>query len=86
MVLSDNANVPTSTPLWVKICQGERCTTLVTFSDQEVEVADQKLTVLADAGDGVILVSDYFAWAGESPNTGLQDLKIQARPLQFALR
>ena len=30
LVLSDEADVPESPPLWVKICQGKRCTTLVT--------------------------------------------------------
>jgi hypothetical protein len=86
LVLSDNADVPTSTPLWVKICQGERCTTLVTFSGQEVMVAGQTMTVLADASGGVILTGDRFAWASDGPKSGTQDLKIQARALQMASR
>lgn len=86
LVISDSEDVPASTPLWVKVCQGERCTTLVTFSGQEVEVAGQKLTVLADSANGVILVGDRFAWASDGPKDGMRDLKIQARPLQMASR
>lgn len=85
IVLADEADVPASSPLWVKICQGRRCTTLVTFSGQEVEVAGQKLTVLADAEDGVILVGDRFAWASDETNGNVQDLRIQAKPLQIAM-
>jgi hypothetical protein len=84
LVLSDAADVPVSTPLWVKVCQGEHCTTLVTFSGQEIEVADQTLTVLADASDGVILVGERFAWASDGPKGGLQDLKIQAEAIEPA--
>ena len=86
IVLSDADDVPTSTPLWVKVCQGEHCTTLVTFSGQEVEVAGQKMTVLADAEGGVILTGDLFAWTSDDPKDGLQDLKIQARAIQIASR
>lgn len=86
IVLSDDANIPASTPLWVKICQGGHCTTLVTFSGQEVMVAGQKLTVLAEADDGILLVGDRFAWASDGTKSGVQDLKIQARALEFASR
>jgi hypothetical protein len=86
IVLSDSEDIPASTPLWVKVCQGEHCTTLVTFSGQEVEVAGQKMTVLSDAEGGVILTGDRFVWASEDPNAGVQDLKIQAKPLQMASR
>lgn len=45
LVLSDQPDVPTSTPLWVKICDGKQCASLVTFSGQEIDVAGQKITV-----------------------------------------
>ena len=86
LVLSDAEDIPAATPLWVKICQGAHCTTFVTFSGQEVEVAGQKLTVLAEADNGILLVGDRFAWASDGPKNGVQDLKIQARPLQLASR
>jgi hypothetical protein len=84
LVLSDDADVPASTPLWVKVCQGEHCTTVVTFSGQELQIAGQKMTVLADSEGGVILTGDRFVWTSDEPKGGTQDLKIQARPLEFA--
>jgi hypothetical protein len=84
LVLSDHDDVPGSTPLWVKVCQGTHCTTLVTFSGQELEIAGQKLTVLSDAKGGVILEGDRFAWASAGSGLAPADLKIQAKPLQVA--
>jgi hypothetical protein len=84
VVLAEEANVPASTPLWVKICHGDKCVALVTFSGQELEVAGQQLTVLASAEGGVIVLGDRFAWASDGAKGGLQDLKIQARALEFA--
>lgn len=84
LVLSEAEDVPAATPLWVKICKGAHCTTFVTFSGQEVEVAGQKLTVLADSANGVLLVGDHFAWASDDAKAGVRDLKIQARPLELA--
>lgn len=86
LVLSDEADVPDSTPLWVRICQGKHCTTLVTFSGQELQIAGQKLTVLSDANGSVILMGERFAWASDDPKPGMQNLMIQARALQFASR
>ena len=39
LVLSDQPDVPMSPPLWVKICDGKKCASLVTFSGQEIQVA-----------------------------------------------
>jgi hypothetical protein len=84
VLLAEEANVPASTPLWVKICHGDKCVALVTFSGQELEVAGQQLTVLASAEGGVIVLGDRFAWASDGRKGGLKDLRIQARALEFA--
>lgn len=86
LVLSDADDVPTSNPLWVKVCRGERCTTVVTFSGQELQIAGQNMTVLSDAGGDVILTGEHFAWAGDGKSLGLRELKIQARALHLAMR
>jgi hypothetical protein len=85
-ILLADADLPASTPLWVKVCKGDHCTTLVTFSGQELMVGRQKLTVLEDAKDGVILVGDRFVWASDQPNETPNNLRIQAKPLQMAMR
>jgi len=84
LVLSEEENVPLSIPLWVKVCQGLKCVTLVTFSGQELSIAGQKMTVLSDASGGVILVGDQFAWDSKWPDQRMKDLQVQARPLEFA--
>ena len=83
LVLSDKPNVPASTPLWVKICDGKECAAVVTFSGQEIQVAGQKLTVLADARGGIILTGPGFAWASDQPTRAGGSLKIEARTLNL---
>ena len=81
LVLADQADVPSSTPLYVKICDGEKCSSLVTFSGQEIQIAGQKLTVLADANGGIILEGNKFVWSSTAQNYASKGLKIEARPL-----
>jgi hypothetical protein len=48
LILSDQADVPASTPIYVRICDGKQCSSLVTFSGQEIQLAGRKITVLSD--------------------------------------
>jgi hypothetical protein len=82
LVLSDQADVPASPPIYVQICDGKRCSALVTFSGQELEIAGQKVTVLADAQGGVIVSGPRFAWASDQPGGPAGGLKIEARSLR----
>jgi hypothetical protein len=82
LVLSDQPDVPASTPLWVKICDGKNCAALVTFSGQEIQVAGQKLTVLADARGGIILTGDQFVWASDQPTGAALGWQIEAKRLE----
>jgi hypothetical protein len=86
VLLADEADVPVSAPLWVKVCRGTDCVSVVTFSGQELEVAGERMTVLADADGGVILTGDRFAWVSTDPRQSPADFKIQARPLQIAFK
>jgi len=81
LVLADRPDVPVSTPLWVKICDGQHCAALVTFSGQEIEVAGQKLTVLTSAEGAIILIGDHFAWSSDHPGHTCGSLEIEARRL-----
>jgi len=82
LVLSDQPDVPTSTPLWVKICDGKQCASLVTFSGQELEIAGQKVTVLADAQGGIILEGNRFIWSSSARSFVEGNLTIEAKRLQ----
>jgi len=81
LVLADQADVPASTPIYVHICNGKQCSSLVTFSGQELEIAGQKVTVLADAQGGVIVAGARFAWSSDRPAGASGGLKIEARSL-----
>ena len=73
--------MPASTPIYVHICDGKQCSSLVTFSGQELEMAGQKVTVLEDAQDGVIVAGTRFAWSSDHPAGASGGLKIEARSL-----
>lgn len=79
LVLSDRDDVPVSTPIYVRICDGENCASLVTFSGQEIQIDGQKLTALADGKGGVIVEGNRFAWSSGTQNYAQKDLKIEAR-------
>ena len=81
LVLSDSDDVPVSTPIYVRICDGKHCSSLVTFSGQEIQVAGQKITVLSDASGGIILEGNKFVWSSTSRDYASSNLKIEAKPL-----
>jgi hypothetical protein len=81
LVLSDQADVPASTPIYVHICDGKQCSSLVTFSGQELEIAGQKVTILSDAQGGVIVAGARFAWSSDRPAGATGGLRIEARTL-----
>lgn len=82
--LADEPNVPASTPLWIKICDGKQCRSVVTFSGQVMQIAGQRVEVLADARGGVMLLGDHFFWS--SRESVLKDhLRIDAQPLSHVL-
>jgi hypothetical protein len=81
LVLADQPDVPNSTPLYVKICDGKNCSSLVTFSGQEIQIGGQNITVLSDASGGIILEGNHFAWSSTQRNYASTGLKIEARSL-----
>jgi hypothetical protein len=84
LVLSDAADVPASAPLYVRISDGQHSTSLVTFSGQEIQVAGQKITVLADARGGIILEGKQFVWSSSESVYAGRKLKIEAKNLGMA--
>lgn len=81
VVLSDKNDVPVSTPLWVKLCDGKHCSSVVTFSGQDIHVGQRKITVLADANGKIILAGDRFVWSAGEPALAASELKIEAKTL-----
>jgi hypothetical protein len=85
LVLSEKPDVPASPPLWIRICEGKRCRTTVTFSGQNLQIAKEKVEVLADAQGQVMLVGDRLFWSGAERNSASGHLRIQARTLTYAM-
>jgi len=81
VVLSDKDNMPVSTPLWIKVCDGKRCAAMVTFSGQDVHIGGRDITVLADAKGKIILASDKFLWSNGQALVGEGKLRIEAKTL-----
>jgi hypothetical protein len=81
LVLSDHDDVPVSTPLYIRISDGNNNSSFVTFSGQEIQIAGQKVTVLSDARGGIILAGNQFAWSNTERLYASGDLKIEAKPL-----
>ena len=79
--LSDTDNVPASPPLYIRVCDGAQCSSFVTFSGQQIQVAGQKVTVLADARGGIILEGDQFVWTSAEPAHAASRMKIAAKIL-----
>jgi hypothetical protein len=85
LVLSDKEDVPASTPLWVKICDGKSCAAMITFSGQEIKMGGRELTVLADAHGKIILAGDNFLWSNGDALLVDDNLKIEAKTLASAV-
>ena len=81
LVLSNQPDVPASSPLWVKVCDGRHCSTLVTFSGQEIQVGGQNVTVLANSRGDVFLVGEHFAWPSTEWTSANASLKIETKNL-----
>lgn len=81
LVLSDKDDVPASTPIYVSICDGKNCSSMVTFSGQEIQIDGQTLTVLAEANGGIILEGNGFLWENGKPLYAAKNLTIQAKNL-----
>jgi hypothetical protein len=81
LVLSDSSDVPVSPPIYVRICDGKHCSSLVTFSGQEIQIAGQKVTVLSDTQGGIILTGNQFVWSNTDRTYADDRLKIEAKNL-----
>jgi hypothetical protein len=79
LILSNPGDVPASPPIYVRICDGKNCSSCVTFSGQEVQIAGQKLTVLSDARGGIILAGNHFLWSNSGRVALDHGLKIEAK-------
>lgn len=82
LLLSEQSDVPQSTPLFLKICAGASCRNVVTFSGQQIQVSGEPMDVLADAQGNVIVAGRRFVWSSVTPGGTAGPYRIQARMLE----
>ena len=84
IVLSEKADVPTSPPLYLKICGPRGCQEIVTFSGQQVRVNGEVWDVLSDAAGNIILAGEHLVWSSQSPVARAGNYRIEARVAEVA--
>ena len=85
LVLSEQPDVPNSPPLWVKFCDRRKCLAFVTFSGQELQLAGERVQVLADARGGVMLVGERLFWSSAEQNRIDEHVRIEAHSMGHIL-
>lgn len=82
LVLAAKADVPNSTPLYLKVCGPKGCEGFVTFSGQQIQVNGENCEVLSNGKGKVLLVGNHHVWDETSPSDAI---RIQAKPLGMVL-
>lgn len=82
VVLAEKADIPTSPPLYLKICGPRGCQEIVTFSGQQVRVNGDVCDVLTDATGNVMLAGDHMFWSSQSVGTKAGRYRIEARTME----
>ncbi len=86
LVLSDQPNVPASTPIWVRACSSHgNCFTAVTFSGQQLQFDGQPVEILAGRNGNVMVVGTRMFWTSEEPDRAAEHWRIRARTLNDTL-
>jgi hypothetical protein len=85
LVLAQEANLPASPPLYLKISGPRGCQRFVTFSGQQIRVNGEACDVLADHQGNVLVVGRQLFWAGSKAVAGSGQYKIEARVLENTL-
>ncbi len=81
LLLADAPTVPSSAPLYVKICGPAGCKRFITFSGQQIRINGETCDVLVDSGGHVLLVGKNLVWSGADPGLKSGPYQIEARAL-----
>jgi hypothetical protein len=85
LVLAQEANLPASPPLYLKICGPKGCQRFVTFSGQQIRVNGDVCDVLVDHRGNVLVVGQETLWSDAKAATRRGPYQIEARALEAAL-
>jgi hypothetical protein len=82
LVLAPEPNLPSSPPLYLKICGPKGCQRFVTFSGQQIRVNGDVCDVLTDGQGHVLLVGRQLVWSGAQAAASSGEYQIEARALE----
>jgi hypothetical protein len=82
LILADAAEVPSSAPVYVKICQPRGCLQFITFSGQQIQVNGDLCDVLTDAHGHILIAGQKLVWTSAQPAAVKTSYRIQARTLE----
>ena len=81
LVLAENAEVPTSTPLYITISDPSGVHRFVTFSGQRIGVNGDTFEVLVDCQGDVLVLGEQWVWSSSMPDEKSGQYRIAARSL-----
>ena len=82
MVLAQEANLPASPPLYLKVCSSKGCQRFVTFSGQQIRINGDVCEVLADGRGEVLVVGRQSLWSGSKAVAASGGYQVEARALE----
>ncbi len=82
--LADQPDVAQTQPLWIRVCEGKSCRSILTFSGQVLQIGGRTVEALADAEGGVLLVGENFVWSSREGSGG-DAAQIRAEQLPCAM-
>lgn len=85
LLLADRADVPSFSPLFVRICGPKECQHIVTFSGQQIRINGETVDVLVGPKDEIILAGAAALWSSTRAESRLGSYQIQAEPLETRL-
>jgi hypothetical protein len=85
LVLAEKPNVPTSSPLYLRICGPKGCQNYVTFSGQQIRFNGESCEVLLDHEGNVLLVGQQWALSTAQAAAKHARYQVAARPLETTL-
>lgn len=80
IVLTDKPQASASAPLLLRICDGDHCRDVITFSGQQIQIGQELCDVLVDSRGHIIVTGRQMIWCSEDAMSG--DSRITGQLLE----
>ncbi len=85
LVLAERSNVPSASPIYLRICGSKDCQSYVTFSGQQIRFNGETCEVLLDQHGNVLLVGQQWVLSTAQAPVNHARYQVAARPLEMTL-